>query len=1183
MRSDPRSAGGASNSRKSPVPPRRLSWIRRRPSRGARIDSDAGDTLIEVLLALVVLALASVALIIAFGTSFSASADQRNLVNYQTMLTTASQEAIFAIQNDTSVWQGCSSISTYPAISLPAPYASYSVDYTTPSGTGTPSVEYWTGNSFSTTCPSDVASATQMLTIGIVGTHYTNSFVVASPLSISGTSASTGSANGLVFTTEPGGALAGIPFTTQPVLEVESNGYPVTTDLSPVSLTITSSGNAVTGCSGSETNGVITFSGCTINAAGTYTITATDGTLTAVSDTIVVGTADYHLVFTTQPAGGVSGTAFSTNPQVTVENSAGLTDTSWTGSITMTVSGGVLACPGDTSTTLVPVTAVSGVATMPTSPSACTFAGGYLYNPVSNVTLATPYTISASASGSAPAVPATSNTFAVSKYGAATKLVFTTEPTGVASSSPTSVFTGQPVVTVEDSFGNTVTSGFIGAITLAISSPEGLSGCTYGSLTYGVATFSGCHGTSASYGNNYTLTASAPGVTAAVSSKFNITGLATQLIFTTQPMGGLSGGTLGTQPVLTFEDASGNVVTSTTSSVVLTTSGGTLSICTGLAPSQGVVTVANCTFSGIVGQLYYMTATSAGLTATSNAFWVTGAGPASQLVFATQPVAGAAGSNFATQPVIDIEDAAGNLETSLNSTISLTASGGTLSGCTGLTAISGVVEVANCNFGGLVGTQYTLTATDGSITQQSANFSPSGPGPTSQLVLSGCSSPMNAGSTCTLSAVLLDAYGNQETTDGASQITFAEQAGTGSVTGLSTVTVAGGAANDVLTGAAAGSVNLVATGDALTSNVEALSVYSTSNISVATSGTPAVVGQPVTYTATVAPTSTNSTYASGSVEFFDGGVPISTCSAQPLSGTSTDTATCVVSYASTAGSPHAITAQYLGNVAAYFAPSAVSSSITQNVNVDPTGATVISTTGTPTVVGQPVTYTATVTASAPGSGIPTGNVEFFDGGSGIAGCTAKALTGTATATCTVTYSATGSHTITVQYLGSAGTYAASAVSSPIIQVVTAGSTVTTVTSSDLTAVTGQSITYTATVSATAPATGNPTGNVEFFDGGVAIGTCTAKALTGTSTDTATCVVSYASTTPSSHTITAQYLGSVGAYNASAVSPPITETVSAAVDDDRGHLQRHDGSGGPDHHLHRDGLGHGARIRYAVRQ
>ena len=47
------------------------------PKRDRR--SDAGDTLIEVLLALLILALASVALLIAFSTTISASARHRQL------------------------------------------------------------------------------------------------------------------------------------------------------------------------------------------------------------------------------------------------------------------------------------------------------------------------------------------------------------------------------------------------------------------------------------------------------------------------------------------------------------------------------------------------------------------------------------------------------------------------------------------------------------------------------------------------------------------------------------------------------------------------------------------------------------------------------------------------------------------------------------------------------------------------------------------------------------------------------------------------------------------------------------------------------------------------------------------------------------------------------------------------
>ena len=67
----------------------------------------------------------------------------------------------------------------------------------------------------------------------------------------------------------------------------------------------------------------------------------------------------------------------------------------------------------------------------------------------------------------------------------------------------------------------------------------------------------------------------------------------------------------------------------------------------------------------------------------------------------------------------------------------------------------------------------------------------------------------------------------------------------------------------------------------------------------------------MTYTATVAGGGATPT---GSVTFKDGGVAISTCGASgvvTLNGSGI--ATCTVTYASTAGSPHSITAPYSGD------------------------------------------------------------------------------------------------------------------------------------------------------------------------------------------------------------------------------------------------------------------------------
>jgi hypothetical protein len=101
-------------------------------------------------------------------------------------------------------------------------------------------------------------------------------------------------ASKLVFTTTPIGSLgAGAQLAPQPVVTVEdSNGDVVTSDSSStVKLTITG-GTATISCTANPVtvrNGVATFAGCSINQAGTFTITATDGSLTpAVSGNVYV-------------------------------------------------------------------------------------------------------------------------------------------------------------------------------------------------------------------------------------------------------------------------------------------------------------------------------------------------------------------------------------------------------------------------------------------------------------------------------------------------------------------------------------------------------------------------------------------------------------------------------------------------------------------------------------------------------------------------------------------------------------------------------------------------------------------------------------------------------------------------------------------------------------------------------
>ncbi len=67
---------------------------------GVKVRGERGDTLIEVLMALLVLSLCALAIMIAFSTSISASQQHRDLATANIVLASASQQAIAQIQQD---------------------------------------------------------------------------------------------------------------------------------------------------------------------------------------------------------------------------------------------------------------------------------------------------------------------------------------------------------------------------------------------------------------------------------------------------------------------------------------------------------------------------------------------------------------------------------------------------------------------------------------------------------------------------------------------------------------------------------------------------------------------------------------------------------------------------------------------------------------------------------------------------------------------------------------------------------------------------------------------------------------------------------------------------------------------------------------------------------------------------
>ena len=239
--------------------------------------------------------------------------------------------------------------------------------------------------------------------------------------------------------------------------------------------------------------------------------------------------------------------------------------------------------------------------------------------------------------------------------------------------------------------------------------------------------------------------------------------------------------------------------------------------------------------------------------------------------------------------------------------------------------------------------------------------------------------------------------------------------------------------------------------------------------SVAATPNPSLFGQTVTLTASVTPNGPSP--PTGTVTFSDGNSSLGT-------GTMSGGMASLGSSALVAGT-HSITASYSGD--ASFGGSA-SIPVSQVVNVSPS-ATSLASSANPSVSGETVAFTATVSSSS--GGTPTGKVVFKDGATVLATVTLSA----GAAKFTTAKLPVGSARITALYSGD-GNYHGS-LSTPLIQVVLTG-TATTLGSAPNPSSYGQAIEFTATVnsSGSAPPDGE---TVTFRHGSTVLGTGTLSA------------------------------------------------------------------------------------------
>src|SRR5207253_1215811 len=579
------------------------------------------------------------------------------------------------------------------------------------------------GSTLSGTTPVAAVSgvATFFVSLNKAGTGYTLTASAGglTPVTSTAFDIIPGTATQLAFTVQPSNTVAGAaisPAVQVTALDPAGNPVPSFTGSVTVALGTNPGGSTLSGTTTvAAVNGVATFVDLSLNKTGTgYWLTAPATGLTATSSgfNITPGAAS-QLVFGTQPSTTVAGQQITPAVKVRALDAFGNVATGFTGAVAIALGSNP---GGSTLSGTTPVAAVSGVATFSVSLNKA----------------GTGYTLTTSASGF---TPVTSTAFDITP-GTATQLAFTVQPSNTVAAAAIS-----PVVQVTafDAAGNAVPS-FTGSVTVALGSNPGgstLSGTTTVAAVNGVATFVDLSLNKTSTG--YWLTAT--GLNTATSSSFNVTaGVATQLVFGTEPGTTVANHQITPAVKVRALDAFGNVATGFTGAVAVALGSNpgsaTLSGTTPVAAVGGVATFVDLSVNK-TGTGYTLTGSASGFApVTSTPFDIT-PGTATQLAFTQQPSTTVAGATISPAVQVTALDAAGNPVSSFTGSVTVALGsnpgGSTLGGTTTAAAVNGVASFGDLS-ANKTGTGYALTATAAGLNPATSSGFNITPGAASQLV-----------------------------------------------------------------------------------------------------------------------------------------------------------------------------------------------------------------------------------------------------------------------------------------------------------------------------------------------------------------------------------------------------------------------------------------------------------------
>ncbi len=609
----------------------------------------------------------------------------------------------------------------------------------------------------------------------------TVSGLTGSPVVFSAT-ATVGAATQLVLVVQPAGAVSGVPFTTQPKLEVRDASNNVVSS-STVAVTVSrlsGTGTLAGTLTVNAVAGVVEFAALQINGSGNHTLSfAANGLTSATSSAISVSQVAASLAIVTQPAGAVSGAAFSTQPVVHVLDNAGLrvqTGSAATLQVTASRESGSGTLTGTTQGSAVDgVISFTDLTLTGSGAHTLRFASG---SPALSV-ISSSFTLGAGAPVTIAAVSATEQSALAGAQVAAPSVLVTDA-------------TGNPVSGVNVSF--TVTAG--GGTT----SPA--SGSTVATGADGRASLTSWT-LGASAGTN-TVTATADGLSGSP-VVFNATATAqpaTQLAIVTQPGGAVSGVPFTTQPVIQVRNANGDVVTTATDAVTVSITSGTGA----LAGTQtvnavnGVATFTNLQLNGSGDHQLRFATTSPALSVVSGTFTVQAAPPTTIAAQSNTAPSAPVATAVPEAPSVLVTNAAGDPVAGVDVTFAVTAGGGTTSPSSGsvvATNALGIASLTSWTLGAAAGTN-TVTATAAGLSGSPVTFNATGTAvaqPATQLAIVTQPSGAVSGVPFATQPVIevRDANGDRVIT-AADAITVSKTSPSGTLVGTQTVSAVNGVA-----------------------------------------------------------------------------------------------------------------------------------------------------------------------------------------------------------------------------------------------------------------------------------------------------------------------------------------------------------------------------------------------------